>query len=117
MEILTPSIPIMAGSVLNFILCLLIIVGAVLIIIGLVISALDKFADESNFFLAVGISLTIGASFLALVIPNEYATGKYKTIIEITDNSKYQELVDNKYEFTKLYENRNIYEIVGDEVE
>lgn len=116
MEILISSVPIMTGSILNFICCLLIIVGVILIIIRFIISALDKSEEASNFFLAVGIALTVGASFLAIVIPNEYSTGKYKTIIEITDNSKYQELVDNNYEFTKLYESRNIYEIVGDEV-
>lgn len=116
MEIISSSVPVMTGSILNVICCLFIVVGALIIIIGIIINALDKFAEESNFFLAIGIALTVGAGFLAILIPNEYFSGKYKTIIEITDNSKYQELVDNKYEFTKLYENRNIYEIVGDEV-
>lgn len=46
----------------------------------------------------------------------EIPTGKYKYIVEITEENKYKELVQKDYTFVRMYDNREIYTIVGDEL-
>lgn len=43
-------------------------------------------------------------------------TGEYKYIVEITDETKYKELIQKDYTFVRMYDNREIYTIVGDEL-
>ena len=63
-----------------------------------------------------GIVVIIAGIILFTV--NPYPTvGKTSYTVEITDNSKYKELVESGYKFSRVYENRNIYIIEGDILE
>ena len=43
-------------------------------------------------------------------------TTTHSYIVEITDETKYKELIDSGYELEQVYDNRNIYSIRGDEL-
>lgn len=54
-----------------------------------------------------------------LVFPShtiQVPTGKWAYTVEITDQTKYHELISKGYEFKKVYDNKEIYEITGDEL-
>lgn len=64
-----------------------------------------------------GVIVFIISMGLLTFLPNEQPTDKMKYTIEITDSTKYKELVDAGYEFKKVYETKEIYEIKGDALE
>lgn len=43
-------------------------------------------------------------------------TNTWTYTVEITDPTKYHELIDKGYEFKKVYDSKEIYEITGDEL-
>jgi len=46
-------------------------------------------------------------------IVNPVPSGEYKYTVEITEESKYKELIEKEYKFKRLYDGREIYEITG----
>ena len=61
------------------------------------------------------ILLVIGIIFLITVfILPKISTGKMSYTIEITDPRQYQILIEKGYSFTRLFENKEIYTIIGD---
>ena len=59
------------------------------------------------------IAVMIFVPACSLIVP----TDVHRYVVEITDENKYKELIDNGYSLDKLYENRNIYKITGDVLE
>ena len=73
-------------------------------------------AEETKAGVAMSI-LVLMAIIAMFFNPPFPDTGKASYTVEITDTSKYQELIEKGYEFSRVYENRNIYIIKGDELE
>jgi len=46
-------------------------------------------------------------------ILNSEIITKYNNTVEITDAAKYKELIDNGYSIERLYDTKEIYEIIG----
>lgn len=46
------------------------------------------------------------------ILSSEIIT-KYNNTVEITDAAKYKELIDNGYSIERLYDTKEIYEIIG----
>ena len=44
---------------------------------------------------------------------NKMEIGDIKYTVEITDAAKYKELIDNGYSLERLYDTKEIYEIIG----
>lgn len=61
-------------------------------------------------FTIIGVIAVIVIIFAPSVIP----TGEMSYTIEITDPSQYQILVEKGYSFERLFENKEIYTIIGD---
>lgn len=68
---------------------------------------------KSGIGVIIGLTLSIISLCLFIFAPLNNLTDQAKYIVEITDQSKYKELIDAGYTFQRLYENYNIYEIVG----
>lgn len=95
-------------------------VVAVIFIAAGIIIGISCFADD--FYKTGTICFIIAALGIAaaIFIPEcgtNMPTNVYKYVVEITDENKYKELVDNNYSLDRLYENRDIYEITGDVLE
>ena len=71
---------------------------------------------ETRIFGVICLIIAFICGIVVNVFPMRRPANQYKYTIEITDQNKYQELIDKNYVFTKLYENREIYNIVGDEL-
>lgn len=105
MEILAVE-PIMAlGAVTGIAFLIVIITG---ILFGICCKA-DTEAGMaiSGICLAIAMVVLIGSIFF----PEE--SGNYKYTVEITEESKYKELIEEGYEFKRVYDNREIYNISG----
>lgn len=65
--------------------------------------------------------IVIVSCFLVIILMPQKTiavpTSTHSYIVEITDETKYKELVDSGYELKQIYDNRNIYSITGDELE
>ena len=75
-----------------------------------VMAAVDDCDVLGIIFTIIGIIAVIVIIFAPSVIP----TGKMSYTIEITDPSQYQTLVEKGYSFERLFENKEIYTIIGD---
>lgn len=106
MEILAAS-PIMAlGAVTGITLVTTIILG--------IIFGFFCYIDNDIGACISGICVTI--SFILLLVSIAYfqePSGNYKYTVEITEESKYKELVEKEYKFKRLYDGKEIYEISG----
>ena len=51
---------------------------------------------------------------IIVIAPSEVPTDKMSYTIEITDPAQYQILVEKGYSFKRLFENKEIYTIIGD---
>ena len=58
--------------------------------------------------------LALIALVIIVIAPSEVPTGKMSYTIEITDPAQYQILVEKGYSFRRLFENKEIYTIIGD---
>lgn len=86
-------------------------VGA--IIIGTIIALLA--ASDDHYIVALIFAFIVLAGLVVLfVAPHEIPTDKMSYTIEITDPAQYQILVEKGYSFKRLFENKEIYTIVGD---
>lgn len=109
MEILEASAPIMNFASWQGIAIIVLIIG--------ISCALGSWTIDSEAGIIAG-SILCGVAILTMFFaPWQVPTGKYSTTIEITDKSKYEELINANYDFTRVYENRDIYVITGDEIE
>ena len=61
----------------------------------------------------VAIILSIILIVLVFFFPPSIKTGDIKYTVEITDAAKYKELIDNGYSLERLYDTKEIYEIIG----
>ncbi len=67
----------------------------------------------------LGAFLGLGAVICIIVLvlnPWVVPTDQMSYTVEITDSAKYQELIQKGYTFSRVYENREIYIIKGDEL-
>lgn len=111
MEILVDYSPITEAGILGI---LIVAISAFTLLIGL----------AGIFFEHEKIGIICLSIFIILIIismafkTNIYSipTGEYKYIVEITDETKYKELIQKDYTFVRMYDNREIYTIVGDEL-
>lgn len=55
----------------------------------------------------IAMVVLIGSAFF------QVESGKYKYTVEITEESKYKELIEEGYEFKRIYDNKEIYNISG----
>lgn len=51
---------------------------------------------------------------IIVIAPSEVPTDQMSYTIEITDPAQYQILVEKGYSFKRLFENKEIYKIIGD---
>ena len=58
--------------------------------------------------------LCIAAVCVLIFAPTYIPNGQMSYTIEITNSAQYRTLVENEYSFTKLYETKEIYTIIGD---
>ena len=58
--------------------------------------------------------LCIAAVCVLIFAPTYIPNGQMSYTIEITDPAQYRTLVESEYSFTKLYETKEIYTIIGD---
>lgn len=105
MEILAMS-PIMVVSTLTKILFL------VLIVSGIILAICYKCDTDIGIIISCILCLIAGITlFISFGFPVE--SGRYKYTVEITEESKYKELVEEGYEFKRVYDNKEIYNISG----
>ena len=89
------------------------IIGLVITVGWCLISAI-----EDCYVLSVTFAfLAICCLLVVILTPHEVPTGKMNYTIEITDNEVFQNLIDKGYSFTRLYEAKPIYEVIGDILE
>lgn len=66
-----------------------------------------------------GICAIVFCILMVILVPQKtiaVPTSTHSYIVEITDETKYKELIDSGYELTQVYDNRNIYSIRGEEL-
>ena len=86
------------------------------LVVGLVLCFLCLM-DEHMWALFIIALLTLGCIVLVIVLPHELPVeGQYEYQIEITDNSYYKYIVDNYKIIERVYDNREIYKIQGEEL-
>lgn len=106
MEILDTA-EVMIPNLTGLLVALGVTLGIIIICIG------AKY--ESDITLIIGCLIFLGSIVMAFIIPNQIPDPtKMKYTVEITDESTFKELVNKGYSFTKLFDTKEIYEIVGD---
>lgn len=86
-------------------------VGATLF--GAIIALLAALND--HYIVALIFAFIVLAGLIVIfVAPHEISTDKMSYTIEITDSAQYQILVEKGYSFKRLFENKEIYTIIGD---
>lgn len=105
MEILAVE-PIMVLSIITGIAFLIVLVTSLAFAIC---SKVDTEAGMiiSGVCFAVALTVLVGSTFFPI------ESGRYKYTVEITEESKYKELIEKGYEFKRVYDNREIYNISG----
>ena len=58
--------------------------------------------------------LALIALVIIVIAPSEIPTDQMSYTVEITDPAQYQILVEKGYSFKRLFENKEIYTIIGD---
>ena len=79
------------------------------IVLGL-IAFVDEQIGKSVIFLIVAL---IGL-LIMFITPTEISTDKMSYTVEITDDTLYQTLINKGYSFKRIFENKEIYTIIGD---
>ena len=103
MEILAAS-PIMVISILTWILFLALIVS------GAILALCCKCDTDIGIIISGILCAIVG---VALIISFPVESGTYKYTVEITEESKYKELIEEGYTLKRVYDNREIYNISG----
>ena len=71
-------------------------------------------SNDANFPAALFAVIALAAIAVIVFAPSEVPTDKMSYTVEITDPTQYQILVEKGYSFTRLFENKEIYTIIGD---
>ena len=71
-------------------------------------------SNDSPILTIIFTFIALAAIVIIVVTPSEVPTDKMSYTIEITDPSQYQILVEKGYSFKRLFENKEIYTIIGD---
>jgi membrane protein YdbS with pleckstrin-like domain len=73
-------------------------------------------AASNDAYLPAIICAIIALAAIAVIVfaPSEVPTDKMSYTVEITDPAQYQILVEKGYTFKRLFENKEIYTIIGD---
>ena len=70
--------------------------------------------NDAYITFTICVLLCVASIILILVLPTEISNGQMSYTIEITDSAQYQTLVEKGYTFKRLFDNREIYTIIGD---
>ena len=89
------------------------LVALAVVIIGVVATILAA-ADDYTMVAAIFAIIVIIGIIVLIVTPSEMPTDQMSYIVEITDNTLFHSLINKGYSFTRLFENKEIYVIVGD---
>lgn len=73
-------------------------------------------AASNDAYIPTAIFAVITLAVIAVIVfaPSEVPTDKMSYTVEITDPAQYQILVEKGYSFKRLFENKEIYTIIGD---
>lgn len=85
-------------------------------VVGVLVAVISSIIKDYNWTF-VGIATIAVAIILALFSPQEIYTEKWRSTVEITELEYYKLFVQEGYTFNRIYDEREIYEIVGPEVE
>jgi hypothetical protein len=77
--------------------------------LAIIVASYDSTILTIIFTLLALISLVI-----IVIAPSEVPTNQMSYTIEITDPAQYQILIEKGYSFKRLFENKEIYTIIGD---
>ena len=97
--------------------------GVIVFIVGvtsIICFIIGAFNDISDELTVVSSCIALFAICVSIFFADELykvPTGKCTYVVEITDETKYKELVEKGYTFERLYENKEIYSITGGELE
>jgi hypothetical protein len=78
------------------------------------IMAIIAASNDAYITLAICALLSIASIILILTLPTEIPNGQMSYTIEITNPEQYQILIEKGYSFKRLFENKEIYTIIGD---
>jgi len=78
------------------------------------IMAIVTASNDAYIALTICALLSIASIILILTLPTEIPNGQMSYTIEITDSAQYQTLIEKGYTFKRLFENKEIYTIIGD---
>ena len=90
----------LAAAIMAFVVC-----GALAIIAA---------SNDSIISTIIFALLALTALVVIVIAPSEVPTDKMSYTIEITDPAQYQILIKKGYSFKRLFENKEIYTIIGD---
>ena len=76
--------------------------------------AIIAVSNDAYFPAAIFAIIALAAIVVIVLAPSEVPTDKMSYTIEITDPTQYQILVEKGYSFKRLFENKEIYTIIGD---
>lgn len=90
---------------------IIVLFGAFLVAFG--VSVTHEKNDITPAFI-ISLVIMIIAGCIIIFAPSEIPSGQMSYTIEITDPVQYQFLVKKGYSFTRIFENKEIYTIIGD---
>ena len=76
--------------------------------------AIIAVSNEAHFPAALFATIALIAIAVIIFAPSKVPTDKMSYTIEITDPVQYQILIEKGYSFKRLFENKEIYTIIGD---
>lgn len=71
-------------------------------------------SNDALFPTLLFVVIALAAIAVIIFAPSEVPTDKMSYTIEITNSAQYQILVEKGYSFKRLFENKEIYTIIGD---
>ena len=77
------------------------------------VMAIILLKEEYTFLGTMFLAISIVCFIILISIPIYKETGEISYTIEITDSSSYKTLIDKGFRFEKLFENKDIYTIIG----
>ena len=90
---------------------------SIVFMVGGVFCAFASMAEDLIPAVVVCASIALAGMIVFFFAPAEQPTDRWSTTVEITELEQYKVLVQNGYTFKKVYEDREIYVIEGDEAE
>lgn len=89
-------------------------IGILCVIIGLIIVGIAGGYESWTGITIGGIMVIIGFALLIIFPTETVDPNQMKYTIEITDDNVYKTLIQQGYKFKRLFDSKEIYEIVGD---